>query len=317
MNTDFRLNISVMGSYKVKKLRRKHGDACFASWIGLLAYAAGSRTDGVLSGMDADDIEAVCDWTGKKGLFVGAMVDCGLLDETDTPGVYALHDWAEHNPWAMGAKDRSEKASKAAIAKRDKTSGGAKTQIEQCSNTNQAVLKPDSSSAKSEIKQCPISISISDTNSNTNTNSESISDSDTSDVEEPECVCGLEDSQELIQPDPRGHHDPVGFDFFIKGYPEPFRDLRTNTGRQMYRDAKTAWDLLRPNGDVQSRMRDKLVSMLSSANWTKDNGNYIWKPVTFIEKRPWESGVVPNRVEPPPRPRFVALSDRDSVGMPV
>jgi hypothetical protein len=69
-----------------------------------------------LSGLSNEDIELSVDWTGEHGAFVSAMVDVGFLDGEENQ--LSIHDWAEHNPWAAGAKDRSEASRFAALCKR-------------------------------------------------------------------------------------------------------------------------------------------------------------------------------------------------------
>jgi len=61
--------------------------------------------------MDWELIELAADWQGEERAFF----DCCLgmwIDKTEKS--YALHDWAEHNPWQAEADTRTKKAKNAA-----------------------------------------------------------------------------------------------------------------------------------------------------------------------------------------------------------
>lgn len=120
---DARLNVSISGHPKTKKLIRKLGDGGAWKLVCLFLWAATNRSDGQLSGMTAEDIELAVDWAGEDGKFVATLVAVGFLDGVD--GDYAIHDWADHNPWLAGAGDRSEKARWNALCKHHGRDGAA------------------------------------------------------------------------------------------------------------------------------------------------------------------------------------------------
>lgn len=105
--TDARISTTWPSHPKTKKLRRRLGPGGPLGFICLLAYAAANRTDGDLSGMSDEDIELAADWDGAPGEFVSAAAEAGFLD--GEAGSYRLHDWADHQPWANGAEERSQK----------------------------------------------------------------------------------------------------------------------------------------------------------------------------------------------------------------
>jgi hypothetical protein len=112
MNTDIRLKTDIMQHHKIIKLRKKFGAAGVLAFISLLLYAGVHRTKGTLSDMDNEDIAIAAMWDGDADKLVDTLHSLRLLDKD---GVwYSIHDWAEHNPWAFGAKERSEQAKKAA-----------------------------------------------------------------------------------------------------------------------------------------------------------------------------------------------------------
>ncbi len=108
MNTDIRVSIGLTTHPKTIKLMRRCGDRAFFSLISLWLWAAQFRPDGVLSGMDQEDIEISAGWQGETGKFSSELIALHFIDEAD--GVYCLHDWAEHNSWAAKAEERGDQA---------------------------------------------------------------------------------------------------------------------------------------------------------------------------------------------------------------
>ena len=116
MNSDFRLSVGYFAHAKVQKLGRRLGDSGVLAHIKLLSYAAQNRPNGVLTNMDSDDIAIASGYGSDPDAFIQALLDLHLLDRTDD-GVLELHDWAEHNPWASGAPERSCAGKRAADAR--------------------------------------------------------------------------------------------------------------------------------------------------------------------------------------------------------
>lgn len=108
MNADFRVAVDFFSHHKARKLKKRLSSDGLISLLQLWAYAAKLRTDGELSGMDAEDIEIAACWDGEDGAFVAALVEVGFLDLRGD--AYTLHDWVENNSWAADAADRQDKA---------------------------------------------------------------------------------------------------------------------------------------------------------------------------------------------------------------
>ncbi len=113
--TDIRLELSFRSHPKTKKLVRRLGSDGALSLVWLWMFAAESRPDGDLSGMDAEEISLAACWDGEPRQFVSTLVECRFLEGQD--GAYSIHDWQEHQPWAAHAGERSERARKAAQAR--------------------------------------------------------------------------------------------------------------------------------------------------------------------------------------------------------
>lgn len=116
MSTDARISTGLPGHPKTKKLVRRLGPAAGWSLLCLILWTRGNRPDGDLAGMSSEDIELAADWTGENNAFVRELDDVGFLDGEEL--AYALHDWAEHQPWSAGSEARSEKSRFAALCKR-------------------------------------------------------------------------------------------------------------------------------------------------------------------------------------------------------
>ena len=115
MNTDFRISVSATSHPKILKLMRRCGDIAFFNLIKLWTFVAQNKPDGDLTGMDVDDIEIAAGWNGECSMFYQALLDLCLLDATEE-GLF-VHDWQDHNSFAAFAKERSEKAKRAAEAR--------------------------------------------------------------------------------------------------------------------------------------------------------------------------------------------------------
>lgn len=108
MSNDARIMTSLPSHPKTRKLIKRHGQAAGWNLLCLFLFARDNKPDGDFTGMASDDIELAANWQGDDGLFVQSLIEFGFLDKTDNG--YKIHDWADHNPWAAGAKKRSESA---------------------------------------------------------------------------------------------------------------------------------------------------------------------------------------------------------------
>ena len=116
MNSDIRLAVSFRGHRKRKRLRLLLGSGSTDFLIDLWIATAMTHPSGVLQGMDAIDIALEAGWEGEPQPFVSALVECGFLEEIEN-GVYALHDWSDHQGYAIHAERRKAHARNAAAAR--------------------------------------------------------------------------------------------------------------------------------------------------------------------------------------------------------
>lgn len=76
---------------------------------------------------------------------------------------------------------------------------------------------------------------------------------------------------------------PAGFDRFWEAYPRKVNK----------QDAVKAWKKLKPGETMLEDILDGLQRWEKTAQWTKDNGQYIPYPSTFLNRRSWESDPLP------------------------
>ena len=116
MAEDFRLKVGYIDHRKTKKLRLRCGSEGVDCHIRLISETAQNNTDGVLYGMDREDVEVTAGWTGAPGIFTQALIDIKFLDILED-GNFKMHDWEENQPWVCHEEQRKAKARKAANAK--------------------------------------------------------------------------------------------------------------------------------------------------------------------------------------------------------
>lgn len=116
MNSDIRISTTFFEHHKTKKLIRRLGLEGVFCLQKIWVYAGQYRPDGILHGMTGEDIAVVVDWMEEPDALIGPLCEIGFIELSDK-GVYLIHDWATHNPYAAHAKQRSEKARRAAQAR--------------------------------------------------------------------------------------------------------------------------------------------------------------------------------------------------------
>jgi hypothetical protein len=142
VNTDIRLYVTFKGHRKRRRLRQLLGDNSTDYIIDLWLTVAQDRPEGVLSGWDDADVALAAGWEGDASVFVKALVSAGFLEQDG--GVYRLHGWGEHQPWAVKAKERSEIGRQNANARWDRCKPHANGMQTAC-NTQ----------CKTDAKRCP------------------------------------------------------------------------------------------------------------------------------------------------------------------
>lgn len=85
----------------------------------------------------------------------------------------------------------------------------------------------------------------------------------------------------LSNPDPKRKQpkkDSPGFDSFWSSYPK----------KQAKADALKAWNALAPDEALQAQIMEAIQVQRASPSWTKDGGQFIPLPATWLRGRRWE-----------------------------
>jgi len=114
---DIRIDTKFFNHPKTMKLYRRLGAEGVLSLIRLWLWTAENRPTGYLHGLDEEDIDLIAsadpvrsDQTGTGQVsFCSQAKELGWIDVGDD-GVMRLHEWADYNPWAADAPNRSDKA---------------------------------------------------------------------------------------------------------------------------------------------------------------------------------------------------------------
>lgn len=91
-------------------------------------------------------------------------------------------------------------------------------------------------------------------------------------------------------------HTPQGDDTFAEFWSAyPRKDSKAK--------AKASWDKLNPDKELVSRIMAALEQHKRSDQWTRDGGQYIPYPATWLNQRRWEDeGITQTPPEPPKNP---------------
>jgi len=143
MPSDARIATGLPAHPKTKKLIRRLGPGAGWHLVCLFLWAVSNRSNGNLAGMSDEDLEIAVDWAGEPGAFVGALVEVRFLDGEE--GARSIHDWADHNPYAASAEDRSQSSAWAALCRRYGREGAAARMPEYAARMRVAESRTDES----------------------------------------------------------------------------------------------------------------------------------------------------------------------------
>ena len=102
----------------------------------------------------------------------------------------------------------------------------------------------------------------------------------------------IEKGQEKERENAPAHEEPQGpdgFDRFWELYPR----------KEGKKAARKAWDKIRPGIELQTQIRNALRQQKTSDQWTRDGGQYIPHPATWLNGERWkDETVLPARASP-------------------
>ena len=147
MNSDIRLSTSFFNHPKTIKLQRRLGGDGVVCLLRLWSFAAVNNPDGDLSNRDDEDLIIASGWQKDESEFITNLTEIGFLEKTENG--YLIHDWEVHQPYAVHAKARSEKAKKAAQARWEKEDRINSEKTKDATSTAKRMLPQRISSAPS------------------------------------------------------------------------------------------------------------------------------------------------------------------------
>jgi len=269
---DARVKVTLPDHPKTKKLIRKCGQAGAWNLIRLFLFVAANRPDGDLAGMDDDDIEIAADWLGDPGALVAALVEVRFL--TGEQGKRAVHDWADHNPWASGSEARSEKSRWAALCKQHGRQKAAEMMPEYAASLR--VAPPESASGT------PAAVPESASGT-------PLADSGSAPSPSPSPSPSPKQEQELTPPTPRKRGEGVGTSAVkLKAVPaeDRFAEFWQAYPRKVAKPAaEKAWRKVAAEADA---IMAGLRRQAGCEQWAKDGGQFIPYPATWLNGRRWE-----------------------------
>ncbi|MFZ1326875.1 MAG: hypothetical protein WAT67_12795, partial [Candidatus Contendobacter sp.] len=119
MNTDIRVDVGFLDHWKTDTLIATLGADAVLALMRIWIFAAQNKPDGRLTGVQKPVIERIAKWRGEPGALADLLNELRFI-EVDENGVWVLHDWERHNPYAATAEFRHERAKKANAARRSK-----------------------------------------------------------------------------------------------------------------------------------------------------------------------------------------------------
>jgi hypothetical protein len=162
MNSDIRIKSNILTNPKIKKFVKEVGEIGIIKLLRLWLFTAEHRPKGILYDISDDDLREILGYSAGSLADSSAESDNQLSSnmisaqlkykfiEKDKKGVYSVHDWSEHNPYAFFAPERSEQAKRASLSRHNiRTSAQTSNQLS--SKRKSAKLKHQISSAPSPI----------------------------------------------------------------------------------------------------------------------------------------------------------------------
>ena len=206
-------------------------------------------------GRHSDDaIESGCDWGGASGALVVALSETRWLDVSTTNRL-VVHDWHEHAD--QGVRNHLQAQRKSFVTTKGRTRVGPTL------NPSRTLVQPGSDQG-SQGKGNGIG-------------NGQVLVSSSGDKRESEREKG-ERTQRLLQ-----SQSAVRFASFWSGYPKKVKKA----------EAEKAWSKIRDSDELLKEMHAALRWQKRSPDWTRDAGQYIPHPATWLNARQWED-------EPPP-----------------
>lgn len=228
----------------------------------LWTWALDAAENGSLAKYQADDLALVCEWDGDAAAFVAALEKAGFLDSVD--GELVIHDWQDYIGRLLEARERykqmtnervkrwrerhAEKRGNAEVTRNETVGNDDVTRYKRVSNADET---PGNALTKPNLTK-PIDTLVCS-------------------------VTGTHDEAPATQPTetPKRNQYPADFEAFWKAYPPRRRTEKP--------DAYRVWCKTTQQYTV-SQVMAALEAQKQSADWTKENGEFVPMPARWLRR---------------------------------
>lgn len=246
---DVRVDTGWQRHPKTKELKAELGLEGPWALLALWCFARHYHPDGSLIGKADNYIEDAADWKGNPGALISALVRVRYMD--GGANARTLHDWTEHESWAVGTDERQYNGRIAALIKHGRTREQA-----------EKVLKRQ--------KKTPVRPAVR-TGMRGGMRNGCAPDSGMAALRSAPLLTLPYSSSPNQQP-------PTPFDVFYAEYPR-------KVGKA---NAAKAWNKIKPDEVAQQRILAAITVQRASDQWSKDGGKFIPHPASWLNGRRWE-----------------------------
>lgn len=246
---DVRVDTGWQRHPKTKELKAELGLEGPWALLALWCFARHYHSDGNLSGKSDAYIEDAADWTGNPGALISALVRVRFMD--GPANARKLHDWFEHENWAVGTEERQQNSRIAALIRHGRTRVEA-----------EKILKRNKKSPMRSALRTAMPPAMRN-------------------ACDPQCGIDADRSAPLPSlpfPSLPKENPLTPFEVFYAAYPR-------KVGRAK---AEKAWGKLRPGEALLKNIMGALEAQKASHDWTKDGGEFIPHAATWLNGKRWD-----------------------------
>lgn len=246
MPGDIRISITLPRHRKYLRLKRLIGRSPMEYLVTFWISVAEQAPNGSLERWSNEDIEDAAGWDGDQGVLVEGLIQAGFLDKAENG--FTPHDWAEHQPWVVGAKERSAAARLAGKASAE----ARKDKYGTAQPPNHA--RTDRSEAVPTFDRTPP-----EPDSNPRTPSPSPSPKSKEYTSAYADVCPEPKNPPAPDPPQQAPHSPIFLEFPIKADKKAGNGKPTTKTHLVTEQDVSEWEELFPGLDVRTSLRSCLA----------------------------------------------------------
>lgn len=292
---DARINVGFASHPKTKMLLKRNGPEAVLRLLYLILWARANRSDGDLSGMSDEEIELAVDWPGGTGLLMRALRDHRFIDGPE--GESHLHDWADHQPWAVGSDDRRQRAAWSALVRHHGVDAAAREMPEYAAKLREAQENKRPASGENANSTPPVESSNAPSPSPNrlrllSSKPPTPDDQEDAGQEDAPGGAGGGGGQDAVPPKPRRRRPAAAggvvyteaFEAWWAEYP-PIR--RTDKPKCF-----AVWKAKRLGDDLDMMLKDLITRKAEHWGWVKNGGEFVPAPLVYLRNDRWTDEIV-------------------------